>query len=162
MTSVYQRTVNGIVKVMYSIAGLAILGMIIITVSDVTLRFFRMPINGAYELVSFLGAMAISFAIAHTSVEKGHVAVSFVLDRLSTRFKAIVQFLTNLMSLILFVAIAWQSFVYGNELRLSGELSPTIQIPFYPVVYGICFATSMVCLVILSDLIGNLRKVVGK
>jgi TRAP-type C4-dicarboxylate transport system permease small subunit len=162
MTHAYERIRNGIVRVMYSIAGVAILGMIIITVSDVSLRLFRMPINGAYELVSFLGALAISFAIAQTCVEKGHVAVSFVLDRLSTRVKAMVKSLTNLMSFILFFAISWQSLVYGNELRLSGELSPTLQFPFYPIVYGICFATWMVCLVIAVDLIGSIRKVVGK
>ena len=147
---------------MYWIAGAAILGMILITVSDVTLRYFRMPINGAYELVSFLGAIAIAFAIAQTCIQQGHVAVSFVLDRLSFRLKALVQSLTNGMSLILFIAISWQSFVYGNELRISGELSPTLQVPFYPVVYGISFATLMVTLVILRALIENIRKVANK
>ena len=74
MAHAFERAISGIVRVMYSISGVAILGMIVITVSDVTLRFFRMPINGAYELVSFLGALAISFAIAQTCVQKGHVA----------------------------------------------------------------------------------------
>ena len=162
MGNANQKTIGSLVKVMYYIAGLAIVGMMLLTVGDVALRFFRMPINGAYELVSFMGAVAISFAIAHTSVQKGHVAVSFAVERLPQRGQAIIRSVTGLMSVLLFAAISWQSVVYGNELRISGELSPTIQIPFYPVVYGIAFATAMVCLVILLDFIGNTRKVFSK
>lgn len=162
MTNAYKRSVNGLVRVMYYIAGAAIMGMMLLTVGDVTLRFFRMPILGAYELVSFMGAVAISFAIAHTSVEKGHVAVSFVVDMLPERVRVLVRSVTGFMALVLFAAISWQSLLYGNELRMSGEVSPTIQVPFYPIVYGIFFATGMVCLVILSDVIENLGKVSGK
>ena len=162
MTNVYQKTVNRLVKVMYYIAGVAIMGMMLITCADVTLRYFRMPIPGTYELVSFLGAIAISFAIAHTSVEKGHVAVSFIVDKLPEKVRAGIRAVTGFIGLALFAAISWQSVLYANELWASGELSPTMKLPFYPIVYGISFATGMVCLVLLADLTNNLRKVANK
>ncbi|MBC8457922.1 MAG: hypothetical protein H8D67_08005, partial [Deltaproteobacteria bacterium] len=77
-------------KILYWIAGIAIVIMMLLTCVDIILRLgvtayhkyhwaflspFR-PIPGTYELVCFLGAVAVSFAMAHTSVEKGHVAVS--------------------------------------------------------------------------------------
>ena len=162
MTNAYQGSVSRLVVMMYYIAGVAIVAMMLLTVADVTLRIFRMPINGTYEVVSYLGALAISFAIAHTSVEKGHVAVTFVVDRLPVRIGALVRSVTGMMSFGFFAAISWQSVIYGNELRLSGELSPTIQIPFYPIVYGIAFAAGIVCLVILEGFVENARKVFGK
>ncbi len=162
MTNVYQKTVERLVKVMYHIAGAAIIGMMAITCGDVALRYFRMPIPGTYELVSFLGAIAISFAIAHTSVEKGHVAVSFVVGKLPEKVKAGIRVVTGFFGLALFAAISWQSCLYAHELWASGELSPTMKIPFYPIVYGISFATGTVCLVLLADCANNLGKVFKK
>lgn len=162
MTNVYQRTVNRLVKVMYYIAGSAIIGMMLITCADVALRYFRMPILGTYEIVSFLGAIAISFAIAHTSVERGHVAVSFVVDKLPEKVRAGIRAVTGFIGLALFATISWQSCLYANELWASGELSPTIKLPFYPIVYGISFATGTVCLVILVDFANDIGKVFSK
>lgn len=162
MTNVYQRTVNVLVKFMYYSAGAAIIGMMLITCADVALRYFRMPIPGTYEIVSFLGAIAISFAIAHTSVEQGHVAVSFVVDKLPEKVRIGISAVTGIIGFALFAAISWQSYLYANELWASGEVSLTMKIPFYPVVYGISFSTGMVCLVLLANIVNDLRKVFGK
>ncbi|GAG16797.1 unnamed protein product, partial [marine sediment metagenome] len=49
------------------IAALAIFIMMTLTCVDVFLRyFFRKPIPGTYEIVALLGAVAVSFAMAHT------------------------------------------------------------------------------------------------
>jgi len=41
---------------LYWIAGSAIVAMMLLTCTDVVLRYFRKPIPGTYELVCFLGA----------------------------------------------------------------------------------------------------------
>ena len=46
------------------VSAAAIVAMMTLTCADVVLRWFRHPIKGTYELVSFLGAIAVSFAIA--------------------------------------------------------------------------------------------------
>jgi len=171
-----EKSVNSLARTMYYIAGAAIVTMMLLTCADVILRFavtvyrsyrweflkpFR-PIPGTYELVSFLGAVAVSFAMAHTSVEKGHVAVSFVVRLFSERVQAIIESLTNVLGLILFAMISWQSVLYANDFRVSGEVSLTLQLPFYPFVYGIGFSAAAVCLVLLTDLFNNLAKVFGR
>ena len=75
-----EKISHALAKKLYWIAGAAIIAMMLLTCADVVLRYFRRPIPGAYELICFLGAMAVAFAMAHTSVEKGHVAVSFVVS----------------------------------------------------------------------------------
>lgn len=147
---------------LYRVAGSAIVAMMLLTCTDVVLRYFRKPIPGTYELVCFLGAVAVAFAMAHTSVEKGHVAVTFVVSLLPQRIQGLIESITTSFGLIFFVLIAWQSATYANDLRLSGEVSLTLELPFYPFVYGISFSAAIVCLILLSNLFNNLLKMFGK
>ena len=44
------------------------------------------------------------------------------------------------MGIVLFVTVGWNLLLYGADLQRSGEVSLTLQLPFYPVVYavGVC------------------------
>ena len=147
---------------LFWIAGAAIIGMMLLTCADVLLRYFRKPIPGTYELVCFLGTAAVAFAMAHTSVERGHVSVSFVVQLFPLKIQRIIESITTCCGLFLFGLIAWQSVSYANELRLSGEVSMTLELPFYPFVFGIGFSAAIVCLILLSDLFNTLMKIFGK
>ncbi len=117
------------------------------------------PIPGTFELASFLGAVAAAFAMAHTAVMKGHVAVSFAVDLLPDSYRRGIGVLTNAFSLFLFALLSWQAIVYGGTLRESGEVSPTLQLPFYIFVYGLGIASMAVCLVLCIDIANLFRKV---
>ena len=147
---------------MYWIAGAAIIVMMLLTCMDVILRYFRRPIPGTYELVCFLGAVAAAFAMAHTSVEQGHVAVSLVVRHFPRRVQGLVETITDSFGVVLFALIAWYSVLYGNDLRVTGEVSLTLELPFYPFVYGVGFSAAVVCLILFVDLFNSLRKVAGK
>ena len=146
-------------KHLYWIAGVAIVAMMLLTCADVILRFFRRPIPGTYELVCFLGAVAVSFAMAHTSIKNGHVAVSLVVRLLPKRLQGGIQTITSSFGFILFALIAWRSILYGNSLRTTGEVSLTLKLPFFPFVYGVGFSAAAVCLVLLVDVYHSLEKV---
>ncbi len=157
-----EKTGNAAGRLFFGIAGAAIVAMMLLTCADVVLRLFRMPIPGTYELVSFFSAVAVSFAMAHTTVEKGHIAVSVLVQLLPRRLQAAVDAVTCGLSLFLFAMIAWRSILYGNNLREAGEVSMTLQLPFYPFVYGVGVAAAAVCLVLLNDLLQNLAKTVQR
>ncbi len=157
-----ERISSSLARKLYWIAGAAIVAMMLLTCADVVLRYFRRPIPGTYELVCFLGAVAVAFAMAYTSVEKGHVAVSFVVNLFPLRIQGLIESITIGFGLLFFALIAWQSTTYANELRLSGEISLTLELPFYPFVYGIGFSAAIVCLVLVSDLYKNLMKLFAK
>jgi TRAP-type C4-dicarboxylate transport system permease small subunit len=149
-------------RLLFLIAGTAIVLMMLLTCADVLLRFIRRPIPGTYELVCFLGAVAVAFAMAHTTVERGHVAVELIVNRLPNWIQGLIGFFTGTFGFILFALIAWRAVLYGNSLRATGEVSLTLMLPFYPFVYGIGFSAAAVCLVLLTDLVKNLLKVCGK
>jgi len=106
--------------------------------------------------------VAVAFAMAHTTVRMGHVAVSLVVRLFPARIQGIVESITSSLGFIFFALIAWRSVLYGHDLYTSGEVSLTLQLPFYPFVYGIGFSAAAVCLVLLTDLFKNLMKVFGK
>lgn len=173
---VLEKVVKRIAKAFYILAGTAIVGMMLLTVFDVVMRlcvtlhqrhgwdllgFFK-PVAGTYELVGFFGSMAVAFAMAHTSIKKGHVSVSLLVRMLPQRLQAGLGSLTDLFSLIFFGLIGWRAFVYASHLRSTGEVSLTLQLPFYPFVWGIGLGAFAVCLVLLLDIIRNTAKVLDK
>ena len=158
----FERIGSGLAKRLYWVAGAAIVAMMLLTCADVLLREFRRPIPGTYELVCFLGAAAVAFAMAHTSVERGHVAVSIVVQLLPQRIQSLIECTTSSFGFIFFALIAWRSVLYALDLQHSGEVSLTLRLPFYPFVYGIGFAAAAVCLVLITDMVKSFMKVFGK
>ncbi|GAI74746.1 unnamed protein product [marine sediment metagenome] len=145
------------------IAAIAIFVMMSLTCVDVFLRyFFRKPITGTYEIVSFLGAVAVSFAMAHTLAEKGHVAVSLIVQLFPKKLQGIIESIISIFGIILFALIAWQSILYGVDCQRSGEVSMTLELPFYPIIYGIALGAGVVCLVLMVDLANAIVKVKDK
>ena len=158
----FSKTVKGLASRMYWIAGAAIIAMMLLTCMDVILRYFRRPIPGTYELVCFMGAVSAAFAMAHTSVERGHVAVSLVVRHFPRRIQGLVDTITSGFGVVFFALIAWYSIQYGNDLRVTGEVSLTLELPFYPFVYGVGFSAAVVCLILFADMFDSLRRVSEK
>jgi TRAP-type C4-dicarboxylate transport system permease small subunit len=127
--------------------------MMSLTCVDIVLRLFRRPIVGTYEIVGFLGAIVASLAMAQTTLERGHVAVEVVTNKLPPRVQQIVYLITNLLSIALFSVLALECVRYGNDLRIAGAVSMTLQLPFFTVIYGIAFASVVVCLVLIVDIL---------
>ena len=146
-------------KVMDVVGGVVLSLMMLITVTDVILRFIGKPITGTYELVFLGGAVVIGCAIPRTSWEGGHVNVDFVLEYLPRMVKRIVMVITRLLGIAFFVLLGWNLFVYGTTLYNKGEVSLTLHVPYYPVAYVLGVCAFVECLVLLSSLIKTVSEV---
>ena len=134
------------------IAGACLVSMMTLTCCDVVMRMFRHPILGVYEIVGFLGTATASLATAYTTVQRGHVSVSLIVMRLPRRVQLIVYLITYLLSVMLFAFLTFECIRYGYELKAAGEMSLTLEWPFYPLLYGMSFSFLIVCGVLLVDL----------
>jgi TRAP-type C4-dicarboxylate transport system permease small subunit len=135
------------------IAGISLSLLMFLTIADVILRFFRRPIVGTYELVAFLGAVVIGFSIPLTSWVKGHIYVDFLILRFSQKIRNVFNITTRCLVIWLFLMIGWNLIDYGMDLYESGEVSLTLQMPFYPIAYGIGICCFIQCLVLLCDIL---------
>jgi TRAP-type C4-dicarboxylate transport system permease small subunit len=135
------------------IAGIAITFIMGLTVLDVILRSFRRPIVGTYELVAFSGAVVIGFAIPLTSWMRGHIYVDFFTGKLPKAVQSFFNLATRCLGIGLFSLIGWNLVKVGMDLQKSGEVSLTLQLPFYPVAYGLAVSCFVQCLVLVADMV---------
>jgi len=133
-------------------AGIAITFIMLLTVIDVILRSFRMPITGTYELVAFSGAIVIGFAVPLTTLLKGHVLVDFFVLKFPKGTRNTVNIITRLLGIGLFSLLSWNLIKMGMDFYRSGEVSLTLQLPFYPVAFGLGFCAFVQCLVLIAQI----------
>ena len=139
------------------IAGTSLTLMMLLTVSDVLGRAFGHPIMGTYEVVGLMLALVIGFAMPKVSLARQHVYMDFI-DRLSKRNRALMNIFTRILCIILFVLIGYSLFGVGNEYRVSGETSPTIRLPFYPLAYAVGICCFVECFVFVFEIARSWRE----
>lgn len=113
---------------------------------------------GTHELVEFTMAIMVFFSLALSELEKRHVAVDLVYDRLSRRKQRFLDRLVSLLSLTIFALITWQAFLYGIEMWQSRTMSPTLNIPVFPFVLVTAFGTGLLWVVLLVNFISSLAE----
>jgi TRAP-type C4-dicarboxylate transport system permease small subunit len=125
---------------------------VLLPVANVIVEHVR-PIVGTYELVQYLGAVVIGFSIPLTSWLRGHIYVDFFIFRFSQKTRNAFNIATRCLGIFLFLMIGWNLFKYGMDLHRTGEVSSTLQIPFYFVVFGVGCCCFIQCLVLMGDMV---------
>lgn len=141
------RLVRHLAQAMNYISGVCVMAMMALTCADVVLRLFRYPIPGTYEMVGFLGALVTAFALAKTTLERGHIAVGFLVQRFSPEVQKQVDRVNTLVLSALFGLISWYSLVFALASRRNHEVSMTLQMPIYPFIIGISAGFAMLFII---------------
>jgi len=144
--------VQGLSKFLDIFAGVAITFIMLLTVLDVVMRSFRKPIIGTYELVAFSGAIVIGFAVPLTTLLKGHVLVDFFVLKFPKAVRVSVDVITRLLGIWLFALLGWNLLKMGMDFYRTGEVSLTLQLPFYPVAFGLGVCAFFQCLVLIAQI----------
>jgi TRAP-type C4-dicarboxylate transport system permease small subunit len=134
------------------IASLALVFMLVLTLSEVVLRFFGKPIIGSYELISFTGGIIIGLGIPYTTWMRGHVFVDSITNTFGKSKKDIIDIVTRCLGIILFVFLGWNFITMGVDLFKTNEVSTTLHLPFYPVAWGIGVSCFIQCLLLSADI----------
>ncbi len=149
----FLKTINGISRFLNVIAGISLTFLMLLTITDVILRGFKSPVPGTFEMVAFAGAVVIGFSLPLTSWLRGHIFVDFFILKFSQKGRDIFNIATRCVVIMLFFLIGWNLIKYGMDLQKSGEVSLTLQMPFYPVAYGVGVCCFVQCLVLVCDIV---------
>ncbi len=139
-------------RAMEVIAGIFLVFMMLLTTCDVILRAFGRPIIGTYEMVAFSGGIVIGFSVPITSWVRGQIFVDFFYQKFSKKVQDLFNYITRVMSIILFIFTGINLIKMATDMYRSGEVSLTLQLPFYPIAYGIGFAFFVQVLVLIIDI----------
>jgi TRAP-type C4-dicarboxylate transport system permease small subunit len=133
--------------------------MVVITCADVVgAKLFILPVPGCTEIVSLVQVASIVFAVAATQRRGGHISVEMFVDTLPQRFRALIKAFTSLLGLVLFILLIYEGIGLGNEYLEAGEVTATVQVPFYPFAYAFSIALIPIAMMMLVDLIGALKE----
>ena len=158
-TSFFEKSVKLLSTIFNLFASVSLTAMILLTCLDVSMRyFFSRPIGGTYDLVSLMGAVIAAFAMPYTMLKKGHVAVDLVVRALSPGKQLAVETVTHVVGILLFIVMVWQCFILASDMNAAGEVTPTLLLPFYPIVYCMSLCFFMLCLATLVNLFNIWRK----
>jgi TRAP-type C4-dicarboxylate transport system permease small subunit len=139
------------------IAGSALTFMMFLTVADVLLRAAGRPITGTYELVALSLALVIGFGLPSVSLARQQIYVESFVEMLPPKHRTVIFIFTRVLCILLFILIGYNLFGVGNDFRLSGEVSPTLQMPFFPVAYGMGICCFVECFVFVLE-IAKIRR----
>jgi TRAP-type C4-dicarboxylate transport system permease small subunit len=146
------KTVERQARQLYVIGGVSLIFIMLLTASDVMLRLVAQPIVGTYELVTFGGALVVGFSLPYVSLRRGHFFVDFLINQFPRRVKIGFQVITRIMAVAFFMLLSWNLIKYALDLRRVGEVSPTLNIPYYPFVFVIGICCIFECLTLSADI----------
>ena len=149
----FLKTINGISRFLNIIAGISLTFLMLLTIADFILRGFKSPVPGTYEMVAFAGAVVIGFSLPRTSWLRAHIFVDFFILKFSQKGRDIFNIATRCVVIVLFFLIGWNLIKFGIDLQKSGEVSLTLQMPFYPIAYGVGVCCFIQCLVMVCDIV---------
>jgi TRAP-type C4-dicarboxylate transport system permease small subunit len=150
----FEKTVKLLSSFFNLFASASLTAIILLTCLDVFMRyFFNRPIAGTYDLVSLMGAVIAAFAMPYTMLMRGHVAVDLLVRTLSSKKQLVIETVTHIVGIILFLIMVWQCFALALDMKAAGEVTPTLLLPFYPVVYCMSVCFFALCLALLVNLL---------
>jgi TRAP-type C4-dicarboxylate transport system permease small subunit len=145
-------------KILLIIGSVAVLSLMSLATGNVVLRFFfNAPYRGAYEVVGFLGAIVIAFALGYTQKRKDHIVVDILTEKFPKRINRILDGVNYFITTIFFAIVSWQVFVWGIKISKSGEVSETIKIIFHPFVYCVAVGFVIFSFTLMIDFLKNLQ-----
>jgi len=157
-----ERVINRLTRWFKWVAMSALVAMMFLVCANVVLRLLYRPILGTYELVGFLCGATISFGLAYTTAKKGHVAVELLLKFFPRRTQTVVLSFCCALSMILLALLAWQSALYATKLLHAGDVSQTLRIPIYPLMYGLALSCGLTFLVLSVEFIKYLAQLLKR
>lgn len=152
------KSIGHLTAFLRKVGGLMLVGMMLLTCSDVAGNFFGNPILGSEEIVGLMAAVLIAFALPAAHEEKTHIGIELVYDKFPPWLKRINNVAIHLLSAGFFFLAGWQCYTYGNELKASGEVSSTLELPTYFISYAISLACFVLTLVILMEIYRNVKE----
>lgn len=153
----FEAIVTKISRGLDLISGIVLAATALLVVANIMGRvILQRPILGIYEMVGFLTAAVVGFALARCALENSHIAIDFILERFPPRFQRAVELIIGIPVLVFLGFTSYNLLAYGSRIALSGQVSPTTQLIFHPFIYIVAFGFFVLSLTVLLKIAGLL------
>jgi len=143
--------------ILYTIAGMVLAFMIVLTLCDVILRNLGHPITGSMEIIQYGGSIVFGFSIPYATWIGAQIVVDLITQKLGFINRKRINAITRAVGVIIFLFIAYNFFMYALDVKRTGELTASFKIPYYPFCFAISLSFLFQSLTIFCDLIKTLQ-----
>ena len=84
--------------------------------------------------------------------------VDILTERVPPPVKRALAAVSDLLAALLFGILTWQLFLWGENIRLAGEKSETLQLAFHPFIYGVAVGFGLLTLVLVLQMFQALGR----
>lgn len=151
-----EKVIHSLARRTSQFAQFALVMVMLVIVANIFMRVWWKPLPGSYELVEILGAVILSMGAAYCAIQRGHVTVTLLLDKLSKKKQAGVDIFTSLVSFMFISAIGWGLLKFTKMSYDRGLETSTLSIPLYPVYFLVSAGLIMLALTALLQLIKSI------
>jgi TRAP-type C4-dicarboxylate transport system permease small subunit len=143
--------------ILYTLAGVVLAFMIVLTLCDVILRNLGHPITGSMEIIQYGGSIVFGFSIPYATWMGAQIVVDLITQKLSPRNKKRIKTVTRSIGILIFLFIAYNFFGYALDVKRTGEVTASFRIPYYPFCFAISLSFLFQSLTVFCDLIKTLQ-----
>lgn len=128
-----ERIARPVTGYMSSLGALALLLMMLWTVTDVVLRFlFNRPVLGSYEIVEYSMVVFVFMAFAYAQFCKAHIRVPVLLERLGPRGRSLLEAINSVIALLMGAVMTWGALLQSISQYNDHVTSSVLMIPKWP------------------------------
>jgi len=113
--------------------GAMLLGLMGLTVVDVTLRYlFNAPLYGARDVGKLLLLAIVALSVAYSARTGGQVVIAFFSHWMGPRLSAFSEAWARMTAIVMLTMLSRQLWLSGDSAAIFGEASLALGIPFGP------------------------------
>jgi TRAP-type C4-dicarboxylate transport system permease small subunit len=159
--SIFVKIVNGASHKLSILGVVALVGLTLLTVSDVFLRyFFDAPILGSYEVTELMMIVIIYPGLAWVAVKRANIKIDLVVSRLSSRKQGILDSIFCFLSLCIIGLIAYFSVPQAIFILDKMKLTDQLNIPLFPFYFLIALGFFILFFAVMVNLIEFIRQAI--
>ena len=129
-----RRVIDSIVRACATLAGIALLVMVLALVADVTMaNLFKRPIVGTFDLVEMTLVILVFLGFPATFLRNGHIAVDVIDHMVSSDIVSRLKWLAELLSLLFLLLLAYQMLWPAVDAWKFGERKQELGLPLWVV-----------------------------
>lgn len=156
------RLIGGLDRIVRQVAlwggGAMLLGLMGLTVVDVTLRyFFNAPLYGARDVAKLMLLVMVALSVAYSARTGGQVVIAFFSRRMGPRLAASSEAGARLAALVMLAVLSRQLWISGGNAAAFGETSMALEIPYGPFYRLLSFGMLLYAVVLVIELFLILR-----
>ena len=157
------KAVSGVLKKVFSItnilAGVCFFAVMVLVLANIIMRnVFKQPIMGTFEIVGLLIATGLGLAMANCEMLDGNIGMDFDIPWFSRKVDKAIEIVKYFISLVFWLIVDWQIFVYAITSHINGRVTSTASIPISPFIIILGINVLCLCVVLTYKFICTVNK----